>query len=1265
MRTKSAYALAAVVALAAVFLAIRPHDLQGQQGPGDDPASTRLDSGAPFDYSAQAAFELALAPEQRARLIRLDSRFALAEPSRPMPTDAGEPFYVRLDRDLTRAFADSLAAAGASFVGYCNPHTHILRAGGASSLESMAAILAGEPAVVGTLLQRPEDKLTADIYARLDKGNLSGEYRVLFWRDVTLQQASGLLDDAEAVILDGSLAGASPFVTLRVDDAGARAVFASNLVEQVTLSGFKVSTNQTSAAMSNATPAIIGVSPYNLDGDGQVAGVWDGGVARMTHEQYGGLAGVTAPAGWPSTSRVYNVNTTASMFYHAGHVTGTIVGDGTGNATAEGYAPKACALVHLWNNIDSERRDARHSFNHVADNHSYADFTGGADDWGQYNAGTQETDITNRDLLLCQVQSAGNYATSKPGGTYAKPFGTGNPTCSVPTYNAHRNGFIIAAADDSEALAGFSSRGPALDGRLVPQFCANGVGLTSSVVSADDAYQSLSGTSMSGPSVCGSVVLLSQLWRHEHNDQMFTPDVARAVLAQTCRDQYNTGPDYRFGFGIVDCQAAADLILADKAGGGDRIFRGTVRSGDVKEYTFNVGTSDPIHIVLDWLDVWASAGASISLVNDLDIELEDPSGGIHYPYSGVTTVASGDDAYTFTTAGPNRRDNIELVHVDSPAAGTWTLRVTGYSIPANPQTGVPNDATGFVIASSHNIGLQKVFKEDSVNSGTPVSIPDNSTTGISRTFSVNDARIVMGVRVHTRIYHERRGDLAITLTSPSATTVNLKTTNNGVLNAETDIIAVFPDTKQDDDDVAAFLYEYVQGTWTVKITDTVSGNTGNLAYLAIEFDLRTNAAPTADAGSNATVRESSGGQLDATGSSDSDGDPVSYIWQQTGGAIALNLSSATVAQPTFTAPAVSQDQVVTFQLTVTDPSGLTDTDTVNVTVSNNLPPVADAGTDFGVRENNGGQLDATGTTDPESDPVTYAWTQISGAISLALSNSSAAQPTFTAPSVAQDEVVVFQLTATDNRGDSDTDTVQVTITNNLAPVADAGGDFGLLPGATGQLDASGSTDPEADPLTYAWVQTAGAITLSLSSATASQPTFTAPAVTQNEVVTFEVTVTDDRGDFDTDTVLVTVELNLPPSANAGPNFAVVWGASVQLDASASSDPNTGDTLSYQWLQITGANTVALSSPTAVQPTFTAPGVDDTLQFELTVTDAAGLSTTDIVTIWVNETGVAPKSSSGGGDSGGGGCSTGGSQTWWYLLSLAAVGAVIVSRRRKA
>ncbi|MBK8205965.1 MAG: S8 family serine peptidase [Planctomycetes bacterium] len=1156
MRIRVLGALAALLVCVGVLGLLRVTPASSQ-----DRAPARMQSslelGRPFDLVAQAQFESQLTPTELARLIQLKSRFALADSTCPVPPD-GEVFYLKLRGDMTRALANRLAAREVAFVGYAFPHTHMLRA----SSHDLSGVLSESLLVLGTLPVMREDRMSRSMYDLSSGGGLGGEYEVLFWRDVTPEDAAPLLVLAKAQILEGGFDGASPRLTLALPHAGVQALLDSNLVEQIAPRATRVSTNQTSAALANADPATIDVSPYDLDGNGQVAAVWDAGVARMTHEQYGGLAGVSAPSNWPGTSRVFNMNTT--LHNHAAHVTGTIVGNGTGNATAQGYAPRAVALVHLWNNIDSGRRDAKHNYNHVADNHSYADFGNGGGEYGDYNSSTQEPDITNRDILTCMVQSAGNYATYSPYGS--KPFGASNPTCSIPTTNSHRNGFIIAAAEDNEDLAGFSSCGPALDGRLTPQFCANGVGLTSSISSSNTAYDSYSGTSMSGPSVCGSVVLLSQLWRREHNDQVFTPDVARAVLAQTCRDKYHPGPDYHYGFGIVDVQAAADLMLADKASGGNRIFRGTTSSGRVQEYSFTVSNSDPIHMVLTWLDVWASVGATVSLVNNLDIELEDPVGGIYYPWRGVNSASTSDHTYAFTNTGANIRDNIELVHVDAPMAGNWTLRVTGTSIPANPQTGIPNDQTGWVVASSHEVSQQKLFFNDAVNGGTAVNIPDNNTTGISRTFVVNDARVITGVRVHTRIHHERRGDVSITLQHPGGTTVTLKSTNNGQLNGEYDVIAVFPDTKQDDDDMSALTCLPVQGTWTVRIRDTVANNTGALHYLALEFDLRSNSAPVADAGTDVTVRENNPGQLNAGGSSDADGDTVFFAWQQTGGSITLTLNSASVVNPTFTAPSVTQDEVVTFEVTTSDCSGA-----------------------------------------------------------------------FT------------------------TDTVQVTVQNNLAPVASAGADFGVLGTDPGALDATASTDPESDPLTYAWVQTSG-IAIALTGANTAAPTFTAPAVTVNELATFEVTVTDDRGDFSVDAVQVTIEVNVAPVANAGPDQAAIWSAPITLDGTASTDANSGDVITWAWVQIGGTNTVVLTGDTTAQPTFTAPATDDTLRFELTVTDRFGLTSTDRVVVYVNETGAFPSSSGGGKGkkSEGGGCVAAGGGAAWGIGLL----ALLAWRRRK-
>jgi len=180
------------------------------------------------------------------------------------------------------------------------------------------------------------------------------------------------------------------------------------------------------------------------------------------------------------------------------------------------------------------------------------------------------------------------------------------------------------------------------------------------------------------------------------------------------------------------------------------------------------------------------------------------------------------------------------------------------------------------------------------------------------------------------------------------------------------------------------------------------------------------------------------------------------------------------------------------------------------------------------------------------------------------------------------------------------------------PLADAGPDRNVQEGAQGLLDGSNSSDPDNDIASYLWEQTVGT-PVTLSSATAIQPTFTAPDVgAGGESLTFRLTVTDSAGLQDTDTSIVNISwLNIAPTANAGPDQTVDEGDAVTLSGLASSDPDDG-IVSFVWLQTAGVP-VTLSNLSAVQPSFTAPDVGlsgAALTFQLTVTDSGGLQGTD-------------------------------------------------------
>ncbi len=180
------------------------------------------------------------------------------------------------------------------------------------------------------------------------------------------------------------------------------------------------------------------------------------------------------------------------------------------------------------------------------------------------------------------------------------------------------------------------------------------------------------------------------------------------------------------------------------------------------------------------------------------------------------------------------------------------------------------------------------------------------------------------------------------------------------------------------------------------------------------------------------------------------------------------------------------------------------------------------------------------------------------------------------------------------------------------PLADAGAPQTAAPGDAVTLDGSASRDPEGGPLTYRWRQTGG-VSVTLSSPTAVSPTFTAPGLPG--ALTFTLAVTGASLRRATDATAVYVVVNQPPAADAGAPQTALPGSLVTLDGSASRDPEGGP-LTYRWRQ-TGGVSVTLSSPAAVSPTFTAPGLPGVLTFTLTVTDTGGLSGSAAATVRVS------------------------------------------------
>ena len=159
-----------------------------------------------------------------------------------------------------------------------------------------------------------------------------------------------------------------------------------------------------------------------------------------------------------------------------------------------------------------------------------------------------------------------------------------------------------------------------------------------------------------------------------------------------------------------------------------------------------------------------------------------------------------------------------------------------------------------------------------------------------------------------------------------------------------------------------------------------------------------------------------------------------------------------------------------FQLTVSDGVVASAPAVVTINVTNvNRPPVAAAGPAQLVDERTVITLDGSGSLDPDADDtITYLWTQTAGP-TVALSSTTARQPTFTAPEVIASTALTFRLVVNDGLASSPASTVTITLRDvNQAPVANPDSytvaeDTTLTVTEPGVL--ANDTDPEGDPLT--------------------------------------------------------------------------------------------------------------------------------------------------------------------------------------------------------
>lgn len=320
-----------------------------------------------------------------------------------------------------------------------------------------------------------------------------------------------------------------------------------------------------------------------------------------------------------------------------------------------------------------------------------------------------------------------------------------------------------------------------------------------------------------------------------------------------------------------------------------------------------------------------------------------------------------------------------------------------------------------------------------------------------------------------------------------------------------------------------------------------------------------NHVPIANAGADQTVTKGRLVTLDGSGSSDLDGDTLTYLWQITQKPVGsqASFSSPAALMPTFIADQIGE---YTISLQVSDGRASSQKDIVIVTTKNSLP-VANAGIDQQVYSGSIVTLDGSDSSDVDGDTLSYRWELVTKPAnsSAVLSNTTVVKPIFTADLVGQ---YVIRLIVSDTYSSSYPDTITINVdANNSRPVADAGADQSVSLGTTVILNGSASHDADGNLLVYRWaiLSKPQGSQAALSNAGNVTTNFTADKTGQYVA---QLIVNDGLVDSEVDQVIVST-VNSRPVASTSNDATYTVGAVVTLDASNSHDAD-GNTLSYHW-----------------------------------------------------------------------------------------------------
>ncbi|MEP7110786.1 MAG: hypothetical protein ABI760_22520 [Ferruginibacter sp.] len=374
-----------------------------------------------------------------------------------------------------------------------------------------------------------------------------------------------------------------------------------------------------------------------------------------------------------------------------------------------------------------------------------------------------------------------------------------------------------------------------------------------------------------------------------------------------------------------------------------------------------------------------------------------------------------------------------------------------------------------------------------------------------------------------------------------------------------------------------------------------------------------NQPPIANAGTDKTITLPVTTSTLEGSATDPEGKPVTFAWTLTSGQTGVNITNANEDGSQVNVSGLVAVDTYTFQLVVTDDQGLPSApDTVSITVSRaNEGPVADAGPGKTITlPVTTSTLEGSGT-DPEGNPVTFAWTLTSGQTGVNITNANEDGSQVNVSGLVAVDTYTFQLVVTDDQGlPSAPDTVSITVSRaNEGPVADAGpGKTITLPVTTSTLEGSG-TDPEGNPVTFAWTLTSGQAGVNITNANENGSHVNVSGLINVGIYTFQLVVTDEQGlPSAPDTVSITViRANEGPVANAGPDKTITLPVTTSTLEGSATDPE-GKPVTFAWTLTSGQTGVNITGANEDGSHVNVSGLVNVgiYTFQLVVTDEQGL-----------------------------------------------------------